>query len=138
MEKITFTQEEHEFLKRLGVEALILFGSRALGLEKSDSDYDFGVLVRDENILTSERRRELHNALYDMLSEKMNQLVNIDIVFLKMAPLELQRHVMYHGIPLYAENRRTFARFKERVMIESADFAPYRDIFEQQVLSRVS
>lgn len=138
MQKFVFTKREKEVLKGLEVEALILFGSRALGLARTNSDYDFGVLLKDKRILRShEQKIEKYNALYDLLSGAINQLVNIDIVFLEDAPAELQAHVIQHGIPVYEADSKAFLDFKEYVMLLYADFEPYKNLFHRAILSRI-
>lgn len=139
MDKFEFTQEEKTKLERLGVAALILFGSRAQGLARPKSDYDIGVLLADKRILYNhERRTEVYDALYDITSEKIRQLLNIDIVFLEDAPAELQAHTAKYGIPIFEADPRAFPRFKEYVMLMYADFAPYREMFHRAILSRIS
>lgn len=138
MEHMVLTAEEKNRLVSLGVEALILFGSRAQGVARVNSDYDFGVLLKDKRAARShERRVEMYDALYDLLSRVINQLVNIDIVFLDDAPAELQSHVTKYGIPLYEANKKAFLDFKERVMLLCSDFAPYKNIFHGAILSRI-
>ena len=125
-------------LKRLGVKALILFGSQALGIAREGSDYDIGVLLYDNSVLEKPKKRStLYDALYDILSGVIQKLVNIDIVFLDDAPAELQMHVVKHGIPLYEANSCVFLRFKERVALLYADFAPYRELFHKSILERI-
>src|SRR3989338_10561043 len=69
-------------LQRLGVKALILFGSQAQGIARAGSDYDFGVLIHDNRILQlPTERKHLYSALYDILSEYIQQLVKINNVF---------------------------------------------------------
>lgn len=115
-----------------------MFGSHALGLERIGSDYDFGILVKDKKMVKDyDKRIELYNALYGFLSEKINKLVNIDIVFLETAPAELQGHVMKHGVPYYEANPHAFARFKEYVMLQNADFEPYHNLFYREILARI-
>lgn len=138
MGKFQFTEEEKRSLERLGVEAVILFGSRALGLSRSGSDYDCGVLVKDKRVLKSfEKRKEIYDKLYNLLSEKINELVDIDIVFLEDAPAELQSHTAKYGTPLYEANANAFNNFKEYVMLLYSDFEPYLKLFQKAILSRI-
>lgn len=125
-------------LQRLGVKALILFGSQAQGIARKGSDYDIGVLLNDNSVLSSATRRSaLYRALHDILAGVIQQLVNIDIVFLDDAPAELQMHVVKYGIPIYEAYAQAFLRFKERVMLLYADFAPYRELFHKSILERI-
>lgn len=135
----TFSDAERETLKDFGISAVVLFGSRAMGTAGVGSDYDIGVLLSDSRILrSSEKRREMYDSLYEILSSKIQSFVNIDIVFLQNAPGELRAHVMKHGKPIFEANPSAFVNFRERVMTEYADFAPLREIFHQGILARIA
>lgn len=138
MESFKFTKEELLKFKSLSIGALVLFGSRAQGTYRDTSDYDFGVIVEDKSILFKlEKRKQLYEDLYDILSSHIKKLVNIDIVFLEDAPGELQAHVMRHGKAVYESNPNIFADFNAYAMISYADFAPFREIFQKGVLSNI-
>lgn len=126
---ITFTPKEKGKLKQLGVKALILFGSQAQQVATKDSDFDIGAIGKSG--------KNVYDELYDLLSTKINRLVDIDIVFLYEAPMELQSHVAEYGRVLYEDPPTTFANFREKVMIDYADFAPLRKIFQQATLARI-
>ena len=130
-----FTQEEMNRVDHLGIEALVLFGSRAQGLSRTTSDFDFGVLLTRN--LSVQLRSEIYDTLYDLLSLKIQQLVNIDIVFLHDASMELQSQAAAYGLPLYQRDANSFARFREKVMEQYADFAPLRGVFHQAILARI-
>lgn len=136
--RISFSSREKELLQQLSVGAVMLFGSRAQGLEYSLSDFDFGVIVSDSSILYSpEKRKKIYDALYDILSSKIKQLATIDIVFLEDAPFELRAHVMKYGKVLFEARQGIFADFKADVMERYADFAPLKKIFHTGVLSQI-
>src|SRR3990170_2015089 len=124
MNTFALTPEEKRALEKLPVAALILFGSQARGTAGNLSDYDFGVLPTGH--LSSEERKEVYNALYDLLSAKIQRFVNIDIVFLPEASMELQVSAARFGIPLYQRTSHTFSQFRERAIDLFADFAPLR------------
>lgn len=134
-----FTDSEKELFKRLSVDALILFGSRARDYAgNARSDFDIGIIVSDKAILYDYRRRsEIYMNVYDVVSSHINQIVNIDIVFLEDAPGELQSHVLKYGQPIYESSKNIFADFKERIFGLYADFAPLREIFQEGVLARI-
>lgn len=135
----TFREQERARLQMLPVAALILFGSRAQGIARSESDYDIGVLVSEQRVLRDRtERRTLYDALYDVLSAHLNTLTDIDIVFLEEAPAELKAHTVKYGKSIYAASEAAFARFKEREMLAYADFAPLRRIFQDAILARVA
>ena len=132
---LTLTPQEQMHLKKLGVTLLVLFGSRAQNSTHAKSDYDFGVLCEHSSQPFSEKN--IYDELYDLLSAKINQLVDIDIVFLRDAPMELQYHVSKYGVVLFEKSPQVFADFREQVMNKYADFAPLRSIFQNATLSRI-
>lgn len=135
---MALAKAEQEKLTKLSVSALILFGSQAQGISFSQSDYDFGVLLKERVFLHDpKKRKQIYETLYDMLSDHIRKLVTIDIVFLQRASAELQAHVMKHGLPVFETDKNVFADFKEEVMIRYADFAPHRAIFHEGILSRI-
>lgn len=136
MDSITFTPSEKEALMRLGVSGVILFGSQAYGLASEKSDYDIGIL-RSTVERDVSQEKALYEGLYDMLSKKIGKLVNIDIVFLDQAPMELCHHAAKYGLAISEIQPQTFARFKEKVMDRYADFAPYRRMFQEQIMRRI-
>lgn len=136
--KFHFRDAEVSIFKGLGVSAIVLFGSRALGLAGETSDYDFGVLLNGKGLQKLKTERgELFDALHDIFSSHIKRLINIDVVFLQTAPGELQVHATNKGQVLYEEKPGAFTDFRERVMLEYADFAPLREIFHQGILSRI-
>jgi predicted nucleotidyltransferase len=127
---LTLTQKDKLVLKNLNIKALILFGSRAQGISHEGSDYDFFVI--------GEKSSKTYDSLYDLLESKINKLTDIDIVFEKTAPMELQNHVVRHGKVLYEKNQSTFADFKERVIAKYSDFEPLRNIFSNATIARIN
>lgn len=135
MKTLSLTKKEKQALEKLPVVALVLFGSQARGTAGSLSDYDFGVLPTLR--LSPEKRKEVYNTLYDLLSAKIQRFVNIDIVFLPEASMELQASAAGFGIPLYQRNPQAFPRFRERTMDLFADFEPLRKMFQKATLARI-
>jgi len=133
---IELTQPDNELLTPLPIEALILFGSYAQNVASEWSDYDIAVLVKSN--LSKQQRKQIYDKVYDLVSKKINRLVDIDIVFLPEAPMELQNHVAKYGKVLYEQNAQVFPRFRESVMRNYADFAPLRQIFQNATLARIT
>jgi len=131
---IKFDPKEKARLVSMGVEALLLFGSHAQGLANPQSDYDFAVILKPKVYI---QRKKIYDQLYDLLSEKINRLVDIDIVFMHKAPLELQNHVSCYGQILFQINDKVFVNFKQSTMIKYADFSPYRHMFQLATLDRI-
>lgn len=142
---MTLTAEEKKIAASLGVEALILFGSRAQGLARENSDVDVGVLLHNPHVLKDRAQvNALYGVLYtDVLSPLAGRVVqrfcDIDIVFLQdeMVNLQLKYHVSKYGIPLYERDTRAFVDFKEDIMNRYADFAPLRRMFEKAIFARI-
>jgi len=133
---ITFNREDTKQLRALGVEAVYLFGSRAVGRETPRSDFDFAVLMAK----TGHRRGdEVYDKLYDLLSPHCPRTLDndvIDIVFLRDAPLELQMHIIRYGRVLYDAAPRSRANFEARTTLLYADYRPLLDIFDDAILQR--
>ena len=123
------TEKDKAILNNLGIQALILCGSRAQNLAGKDSDYDFLVLGK--------KSAEIYDALYDILSEKINSLTDMDIVFEVNAPLEFKQHVCRYGKILFEKHPNIFADFRQKTMLELSDFSYYRSIFSNATLSRI-
>ena len=133
-----FSDAEIKKLKELPIGAVVLFGSQAQNIANNDSDYDFGIILSDKKILSSpEKRSVIYEELYDLLADHINQLTNIDIVFLETAPAELQFHVVKFGQLLYEAHLGAFANYKANVIESYADFALLRNIFERGVLNQI-
>lgn len=120
---------DFKLLSNLNISALILFGSQAQGLQNEQSDYDFFVIGKKDNIT--------YDAILNLLSKKINKLVDIDIVFDSEATMELKNHVIQYGKVLYQKNESVFFNFKEQVMTIYQDFAPYRQLFQSATLARI-
>ena len=128
--QLAFTPKEQHKLRQMGIKAVILFGSRAQGINRPTSDYDIFIIGR--------RSPETYDFLYNLLSGKIKQLVNIDIVFQSTAPMELQNHAAQYGQTLFQENPAVFADFKSYVMETYADFEPLRRVFQNATLERIA
>ena len=84
-------------LNKAGIEAIYLFGSRALGKESHLSDYDYAVLCRKKG---HSKGDPLYFRLYNLLCDFSPRTLKndvIDIVFLRDVNLELKFHVIRHG-----------------------------------------
>ncbi len=123
-------------LNRHGVVCIFLIGSRALGIERRNSDYDFGILLK-KLPPKGPRRRKIYNALHDILGDTIDELRNMDIIFLQDAPLELRFHAARYGKIVFETNPRFRGRFLENTAREYADFEPYRRVFEDAIMERI-
>ncbi len=133
---ISLSAADQDQLKELGVQALYIFGSRAIDQETPRSDFDFAILMPKAY---HQRGDALHDKLYDILSpycERTLQNDVIDIVYLRNISLELRMHVIRHGRVLYDNDPRARAEFEERTVLQYADYRPLLDIFDRAILQR--
>lgn len=125
-------------MEELRVAGIYLFGSEAQGVSGPTSDFDFGVLMENPKILSdAEARKKIYNELYDIFSNQIKQLKNIDIVFLQDGYLQLQYHAVSQGKLIYVKNPQFVGNYKERVIEHHADFAPLRREFHKAILQRI-
>lgn len=138
MEEITLTNQDKLSLQNLAVDAVVLFGSRATGDAGINSDYDFGVLLGKKGY--TKRRENYHQyytAVYDIFAERFGDLKGLDIVFLDQAPLEMRRHILYHGKALMETSAGQLADYNAQSILLYADFEPYRRMMNKAVLDRI-
>jgi predicted nucleotidyltransferase len=138
---ITFSKKEKTALKKSGVVAVYLFGSRALGLENPFSDFDFAVLLKDPRSVTADSS-EIYDRLYPLFAsvikpKTLDQDV-IDIVFIDSprVPLELKNFIIRNGKLLFDEDPQYRAQTESLIMLMTADFAPYRRMMRDTLLER--
>lgn len=137
MNKINFDFPKDK-LEELGVSAIYLFGSQAQGSARPLSDFDFGIILKDPSVLQDyKKKKEIYNELYDVFSDQIKRVVNIDILFLQEAGLQYQYNATVKGELVYCDDLKVVADFKERAMENYADFAPLRHLFQRSILERI-
>lgn len=99
--------------------AVWLFGSRARGSERADSDVDLGILLRDDPPPTLEG---LRLDLQDDLSGALGRPV--DLVVLNRAPADLVHRVLRDGELLIENDRSRRVRFEVARRAEYFDLLP--------------
>ena len=118
------TPNQSKKLKKLGVQAVYLFGSRALGLAHARSDYDYAVLHEKSG---HKRGGKLYQELYEILSEISPRTLRndvIDIVFLRDVGLEIQFHVVQNGKVIFDRDPSARYDFTARTTLLYCDFRP--------------
>ncbi len=123
-------------LHRCRVATIFLFGSRALGIARSTSDFDFGVLLQPP-LPPGPRRKKIYTALYEIFDTVVGRPTNIDIVFLHDAPLHVRFHVVRRGVVIFETDPKIRGAFVEHTNREYADLEPFRRAFESAVLARI-
>src|SRR3989344_9706551 len=103
---------EREKMEELGIAGIFLFGSQAQGIASSASDFDFAVLLKDRKAVYDYRQRsKIYDELYDIISEQIKRLCDIDIVFVQAADLQFQFHVARDGVLLYNGDEKIVSDF---------------------------
>jgi predicted nucleotidyltransferase len=110
----------------------ILFGSRARGRARPESDVDLAVLPRDADLPL---RAEL--ALQARLERDLGRPV--DVLRLDRADPLVRWEVARHGVPVLCRDRRALVRFVARAALEHADIAPLAaragELFRRRILA---
>lgn len=128
------TTEQKKKLHSLNVQAVYLFGSRAMNVEHPLSDYDYAVLVKEAGHY---RGDFLYQELYEIFSDiSPRSLSNdvIDIVFLRDAGLELCFHVVRCGVVIDDNDPKARLDFEERVTLLYCDYRPLLDEFDKTIM----
>ena len=120
--------------KTADVVAIYLFGSRALGLEHSLSDYDYAVLTSHNN---HNKGDKLYHRLYQILSDisprtKKNDV--IDLVYLQSVGLELKMHIIRYGKLIVDNDPVKRLEFEVHTQRLYCDFKPLLDTFDSAIL----
>jgi predicted nucleotidyltransferase len=115
------------------VRAALLFGSRATGRARADSDVDVAVLLDLDQAASDERQRfdRLLNALASEFSAE-----KLDVVVLNNAPPALAFQVLKHGVVALERDRRDLVRFRVRTYGAHADYEPVERLFREATRRR--
>ena len=123
MDKILLSEKNKEELIALGVGVLYLYGSRAQGTAREDSDYDVGVVFTDPQ--KSDLDIDAYGALYNVLSAIFPDMIDgpkLDIAILQRANAKLQIDAIQYGSVLFESNPRIRADYEESVIKRYDDY----------------
>lgn len=115
-------------LRALGVRLVVLFGSRARGTQRRDSDVDVGVLMDAASPGLLDRRRV-------EIADSLGLTGEVDMVFLDDAEPLLLFEVATTGRPIYEHEPGTFEAFRLRAVKRYYDTAWIRRV-EAEALRR--
>jgi len=146
MLKIRFSKEKLKQFKKMGIEVIYLFGSRAQGFETSLSDFDFGI-VFEKPKKYRDKTMEVYLKLYDIFREVLPKKYlkkrfkmrkhEFDIVFLQFVPISLQFNAIKDGKVLYERDREKRFQYEEYVMKRHADLKYFYDLSFKSLLERI-
>ena len=108
----------------------LLFGSRATGKARADSDWDVAVHL-SSTLSAAERFR-----LRARLAGELGDLGNVDVVILNDSP-PLLAHRALQGRLLFAADRPAYVRFFVATIAASEDERYYRTLHEQARRQRI-
>jgi predicted nucleotidyltransferase len=108
-----------------GISALLVFGSRACGTERPDSDLDVAVLPSVGN--APKARRDLQTRLAVALAD-LSPEGRVDVVFLDEASDLLRQRVLETGRLLICRDPLAFRDLRVRTMREYGDREWVRDL----------
>jgi predicted nucleotidyltransferase len=115
------------------ITTLVLFGSRASGKERPNSDLDVGILCREKD---SNIRRKLQSALAVELAD-LSPEGRVDVVFMDEAPVLLRQRIMESGILLLSKEPSAWKALRVSTMREFGDQEPYRRFFREAIRRRI-
>lgn len=107
------------FAEQTDIRLAILFGSVAAGRAQYHSDLDIAVLA--SHSLDAQRRIELIEDLANLSGR------TVDLVDLATAGVAIARSALFEGQVLVGRNSPAYPEQITRMLIDSADFLPYRD-----------
>jgi len=103
------------------VQMAFLYGSRAEGFPREDSDIDIGVLFEDE-IASEDEMFDLVTKISLFLSQKMKIEANVVPVHPDFRKPMLYYNVIVKGIPLYIRDYGRYLGLKNEAMYQMEDF----------------
>lgn len=136
---MTFSKEHQNALRALGVEVVYLFGSRTLGTAQVASDYDVGVVFRNQSLI-ADRQLETYQALYAIVSEYLpDQLGNAhpDLSLLQFANAALEMSAI-DGVVLFEADPKFRLAYEEEVIKRYDDYQHLRNIYEEATFAAFS
>ena len=128
------TTKHKQMLSKLGVQAIYLFGSRALQTHTAASDYDYAILMQNKG---HSKGDDVYFALYNLLTEISPRTLEndiIDIVYLRDVGLELRFHVIRYGQVIYDHNPQARINFEVETELLYCDYRPLLDEFDKIIL----
>lgn len=106
-----------ELSEGAGLEAVILYGSRALGLAREDSDVDIAVLY--DKKLDYHSKTSLISRLEDVLKTK------VDLVDLYPLHGIILKQILIHGKILLGRESGAIEKLLSRMVYDQEDMMPY-------------
>ncbi len=126
----------HALASLRGVRLGFLFGSRARGRNRSDSDFDVAILVDDSLLAGTEDRATLIRKIVARLGREVSS-AHLDLVILNGAPALLRHRVLRDGVLLFQRSPEERVRFATRTIQDYQDGEIRRERFLQKRIQRL-
>jgi len=133
---IKFNPRQKARFKKLGVDAIYLFGSYAQGLETPISDIDIGVVFSHPEKYRN-NTMDAYLDLYDIFTDIFPKIKQVDIIFLQLVPLKLQYEAAIKGKALYESSDEKRFSYQEEVIKKYADLRYFYNIRYKTILERI-
>ena len=124
-------KEIEEIFRKHGVVLAYLFGSRAKGLERKDSDYDIAVLFNRNVTIIDEIKLALD------IADKLKLPVEmIDITALNKADLLFKARILREGIPIYVSDEDMRRRWERKTYLKILSTIDLYKIYTIRILKK--
>ncbi len=110
------------------VHSVILFGSRAVGNERKESDFDLCIISKPDMDVGLKERISLENSVPD----------NVDISLLTELPVNIRRRVFIEGEVLYTRDLYYVLTLAKETEMEYTRYGSMRMDYHKAVMGRVS
>ena len=138
MKHPAFSQKHISQFKKMGIDAIYLFGSHATGFVTPLSDVDIGVVFSNPEKY-KDHTLDAYSILYGIFSDIYagSGAKGIDVVFLQFTPLSLQFNAIKEGQLLYKKSDAALFQYREEVMRRYPDLKHFYELSCRYILERI-
>jgi predicted nucleotidyltransferase len=121
-----------EIAKKYKIADIYLFGSRVLGFERKESDFDIAVRFKGE----LPKPKEVGKIYGDLFSDLQTIFKGkkIDLVFIQELPLHFQFKILTEGKLIFSENLEDSCNFLEKIANLYRDYKFFIDEYFEGIL----
>ncbi len=103
------------------VDMAFLYGSRADGIPRKDSDIDLAVLFEDD-IISDDKVFDLITRISVCLSREMKRITNVIPIYSDFRKPMLYYNVIVKGVPLYIKDDSKYLNLRNEALYQMEDF----------------
>ncbi len=122
------------FSDKSEITGVYLFGSHAVGKQRSMSDVDVGIVVDEDRVDSDDLAKTKERYLLD-LSRLLRK--DIHLVVLNRAGETLLSQVLKKGVCVLTNNKTKLAMFKAGAFLKIADFSYYKKLLQAAYVRNV-